>query len=125
MKSNITAMIAFVLLTSCGYSHRDNELVGQPKSIESTTPLLCPEQNILHMSLGVMRNGSGSMSTHDISINIPDSSMVAPLKRAVESGELINARTNEARFRWCNEEKELVSFVIIEDAAKAPSERRE
>lgn len=108
--------LAFV---GCGYSHRDNELVGQPKSVESTTPLICPDQHILHLSLGVMRHGVGSMSTEDVRINIPDDSMVLPLKTAVESGQLINARTNEARLRFCNEEKELVSFQVIADDADA------
>jgi len=111
----LIGILAFVF--GCGYSHRDNELIGQPKSIESTTPLVCPDQNILHLSLGVMRNGVGSMSTQDVEINIPDPSLVAPLKRVVESGKIINARTNEARFRWCNEMKELVSFEVVESDA--------
>lgn len=106
---------AVLLLAGCGYSHRDNELIGQPKAIESMTPLLCPNQNVLHLSLGVMRHGVGSMSTEDILINIPDGRLIPPLKAALESGELIKARTNEARMRWCNEQKELVSFEIIKD----------
>lgn len=114
-------VLALVILTGCGYSHRDNDLVGQPKSVESTTPMLCPDQHILHLSLGVMRHGVGSMSTEDIRINVPDDRLVPVLRSAVESGKLINARTNEARFRWCNEEKELVSFEIMEDDAKEPS----
>lgn len=115
-------LLALVTLAGCGYSHRDNDVVGQPKAIESTTPMLCPEQHVLHLSLGVMRHGVGSMSTQDISINIPDNSLLPGLKSAVESGKLINARTNEARFRWCNEEKELVSFKVIEDADVAKSQ---
>lgn len=111
---NYLALLALVTL-GCGYSHLDNEVVGQPKSVESTTPLLCPNQHILHLSLGVMRHGVGSMSTEDIKINIPDDSLVAPLKKAVEAGKIISARTNEARLRWCNEEKELISFKVIED----------
>lgn len=110
-------LLGLVMLAGCGYSHIDNDLIGQPKSVESTTPLICPDQHILHLSLGVMRHGVGSMSTEDIRINIPDDKLVAGLKSAVESGKLINARTNEARLRWCNEEKELVSFEVIDDAA--------
>lgn len=108
-------LLAATLLSGCGYSHRANELVGQPKSIESTTPLLCPDQHILHMSLGVMRNGSGSMSTQDIAINVPDAQLVPILQSVIEQGKLINAETNEARFRWCNEMIELVAFEIIDD----------
>ena len=117
----LTLMI-MLLLCSCGYSHRDNDLVGQPKSVESTTPMVCPDQHVLHLSLGVMRHGVGSMSTEDIRINIPDDKLVPALKLAVESGKIINARTNEARFRWCNEVKELVSFEILEDEPKAAAE---
>jgi hypothetical protein len=116
VKKNLLAcFLALVSITGCGYSHRNNELVGQPKSIEQTTPILCPEQNILHMSLGVMRNGVGSMSTEDVMINIPDNSMVPLLKEVVKDGKLINAVTNQARMRWCNCEVELVSFQVIKD----------
>lgn len=117
----VTLLLALALLAGCGYSHRDNDLVGQPKSVESTTPLLCPDQHVLHLSLGVMRHGVGSMSTQDILINIPDDRLVPVLSAAVEQGKLINARTNEARFRWCNEEKELVSFEILKDDPEGAS----
>jgi hypothetical protein len=115
-------LIIALLLPACGYSHRDNELIGQPKSVESTTPLVCPEQHILHLSLGVMRNGVGSMSTQDILINIPTDTLAEALKSVVASGKIINAKTNEARFRWCNEEKELVSFEILDGPAPKPTE---
>lgn len=111
-------LLLLITLTGCGYSHVNNDVVGQPKSVESTTPILCPNQHILHLSLGVMRHGVGSMSTQDISINIPDDSLIPSLKAAVEAGKIINAQTNEARFRWCNEEKELVAFEVIDDNAK-------
>lgn len=109
------AFIFSALLVGCGYSHRDNELIGQPKSVESTTPIFCPNQNVLHLSLGVMRNGVGSMSTEDVRINIPDDNLAWALKETVKSGKLINAKTNEARFRWCNEEKELISYTVLPD----------
>lgn len=118
MNKSYCVLVSVILLAGCGYSHRDNEVVGQPKSVESTTPIFCPDQHILHLSLGVMRHGVGSMSTEDIRINIPDASLVPALKSAVESGKIINARTNEARFRICNEEKELISFEVIEDSVK-------
>ena len=117
-------LLALAVLSGCGYSHRDNEVVGQPKAVEATTPMLCPDQRILHLSLGVMRHGVGSMSTEDIRINIPSEKMADELKIVVESGKLINARTNEARFRWCNEEKELVSFKVIEDAAGEATDKK-
>ncbi len=113
MSKYLTLLVLFLI--GCGYSHRNNDLIGQPKSVESTTPIVCPDQHILHLSLGVMRHGVGSMSTEDIMINIPDERLVPVLKSAVESGKLINARTNEKRMTWCNEPKELVSFEIIDD----------
>lgn len=107
--------------TGCGYSHVDNEVIGQPKAVESTTPLLCPNQHILHLSLGVMRHGVGSMSTEDIRINVPDGRLVAGLDKAVRTGKIISAVTNEARIRWCNEPKELVSFKVLEDDPETPT----
>jgi hypothetical protein len=65
-----------------------------------------------------MRHGVGSMSVEDVEISIPNDSMVAPLQRAVASGKIINARTNEARWRWCNKTKELAAFQVIEEDAK-------
>ncbi len=112
-KSTNWLMLSFIML-GCGYSHVNNDLIGQPKSVESTTPIFCPNQHILHLSLGVMRNGVGSMSTQDISINIPDDNLMPGLKAAVEAGSIINAQTNEARFRFCNELKELVAFTVID-----------
>lgn len=116
--SKMFGLLALMLcISACtGYSHLDNEVVGQPKAVESTNPIVCPDQHVLHLSLGVMRHGVGSMSTEDILISIPDDRLVAGLKEAVESGKLISARTNEARFRWCNELKELISFQVLEDA---------
>lgn len=116
--------LALSLLAGCGYSHLGNDFIGQPKAIESTTPLFCPDQHVLHLSLGVMRHGVGSMSTEDIRINIPDDNLVPVLQGVVKAGKLINAETNEARFRWCNEEKELVAFEIIEDTPDAPAPQR-
>lgn len=113
-------LLVFLMLASCGYSQVNNELIGQPKSIESTTPLICPNQNILHLSLGVMRHGVGSMSTEDVLISIPDDNLALRLQPVVKAGKLINAQTNEARFRWCNEMQELVAFEIVEDAPAAP-----
>lgn len=110
-----------MMLASCGYSHRDNEVIGQPKSVESTTPMVCPDQHILHLSLGVMRHGVGSMSTEDIRINVPNDAMAGALQAVVKSGKLINAQTDEARLRWCNEEKELVAFTVLEDDAEPAS----
>lgn len=115
------ALALGLLLSGCGYSHQGNEVVGQPKSVETTTPLICPDQHILHLSLGVMRHGVGSMSTQDILIHIPTDMLAGQLEAVVREGKLINAETNEARFRWCNEEKELVSFKVIDDDAKEPS----
>jgi hypothetical protein len=110
--------LALMLVVGCGYSHRNNEVIGQPKAIESTTPIFCPEQNVLHLSLGVMRHGVGSMSTEDIQINIPDDSLLPGLRSAIKTGKLINVQTNEARFRFCNEMKELVAFEVVPDDAK-------
>lgn len=57
------------------------------------------------------------MSTEDIRVNIPDdkTAEMAVLKKAIEDGRLVNVRINEARVRWCNELKELVSVTVVQD----------
>jgi len=122
MRYRLTILALAALTAGCGYSHRDNEILGQPKAIESTTPLLCPDQHVLDLSLGVLRNGVGSMSLEDMRVNVPEdkAALLPVLRSAIESGKLVNVRVNEARFRWCNEMKELVSVAVVEDGATAP-----
>lgn len=60
-----------------GHTSRDNEAVGQVKRVHNNTPLLCPDYKDVDISLGVMRNGVGSMSTQDKWFFIQDDAQAA------------------------------------------------
>src|SRR5208337_1279849 len=99
-----TAIILTVLLVlaGCGYSHKDGELIGQPKKVIHATPLICPDYIEADISLGVLRNGVGSMSTQDVWIVI-DSQQEKFLKSRVESGKLVKIRYDEWRVAPCKD----------------------
>lgn len=76
----------FPALASCGYSARGNELVGQVKKVVAQTPLLCGDYYEADVSLGVLRNGAGSMSKEDVVLYVLDEANVPLLKQAAEEG---------------------------------------
>ncbi len=94
-------LIALLLLVSCGYSNRNSEFVGQVKYVEHATPIFCPEYVGAGVTLGVMRNGTGSMSTHDAEVLITSKEIEAVFKEAAGSGALIKSTYDEKRFSIC------------------------
>jgi hypothetical protein len=87
-------------LTGC-YSSRDNELVGQPKKVVNVTPILCSDRSDLDISLGVLRNGVGSMSTADEWLTVQRQQDVDTLNKAVVDGKLVRVKYDVHRFAWC------------------------
>lgn len=93
--------LVVVMLTACGKTHVGAESTGQVKTVTRNTPLICPDQWLADISLGVMRNGTGSMSTHDEIFRVEDPAVLSALKTAAESGALVTVTYDEDRFRWC------------------------
>lgn len=100
MKSVFLIALALVL-SSCGYSSRNSELIGQVKNVSNETPLLCHNRVDADISLGIMRNGVGSMSKEDVWLTVPNAADQDLLKRANESGELVKVTYDIARVNWC------------------------
>lgn len=96
----IFAAVLFLSLAGCGYLSRDNEAVGQVKKFTKETPLICPNFSAIDLSLGVMRNGVGSMSSDDIWFYVPESE-TGVLKKAAEDGSLVKITYNMARINFC------------------------
>lgn len=88
-------------VAACGYSSRDNELVGQVKKVVAQTPVLCGDYHEVDISLGVLRNGMGSTSKEDIVLYVANNSDVVLLKRAAEEGFPIKATYSIKRTPWC------------------------
>lgn len=100
MKTIILASVVSLSLFGCGYISRDTELVGQVKKVTNNTPLLCPDYKTADISLGVMRNGVGSMSTQDVWI-VVDTTQAEVMKAAVETGEIVKITYDMKRITFC------------------------
>ena len=114
MRKFACLLLAF-LLVGCGYSSRDNELVGQAKRLSNRTPVLCPDYLAFEVSMGVMHNGTGSISAEDVWFSVRDQRLAAILEKAVLSGSIVHVKYNDIRFSYCKASYELTD-VSIEDS---------
>lgn len=100
-------------LTGCGWTSWDNVAIGQVKKAHHATPLICPNYDDVDISLGVIRNGVGSMSTQDIWFYVPNQSDFAILEKAAESGELVRITYGVKRFRICYEQETITHVELV------------
>ena len=100
MKKILTISI-LLLLTACGYSSKQNEAIGQVKKVTEQTPIICSDYQATDISLGVMRNGVGSMSTEDVWYYVPNRDDVETLKKAAQTGQLVKFQFDVKRIRFC------------------------
>ncbi len=106
-----TALLA-AAASACGYSSRGSELIGQVKKVEDVTPIICGDYVRADISLGVMKNGVGSMSHEDVWVYVPNPSHAAILKQAVTSGDIVKVTYDRARIRVCVPEYEVTNAEI-------------
>lgn len=98
MKKSVFAIIPLLALSGClGNSSSDNEIMGQVKKAQHVTPMILPDYDRVDVSLGVIRNGIGSMSKEDMLLYVPNASDFAVLKRAAETGDLVKITYSQAR----------------------------
>lgn len=88
------------LLVGCGYSSYDNTAIGQVKKIHHNTPIFCSNYDDADISLGVMRDGVGSMSKEDIDVVIP-ANLIDDFEKLAASGGLVEIHYNQARMAFC------------------------
>lgn len=100
-------------LAGCGFSSRNNELTGQVKKVMHNTPLICPDFFDADVSLGVMRNGVGSMSSQDRWLFAPRESDQEIFKKAAESGAIVKVTYDTRRLAICTEEEVVTKVEII------------
>jgi hypothetical protein len=97
----ILAIAIAAALSGCGYTSRDNEVVGQVKRVMQKTPMVCPNYYTADISMGVLRNGVGNVSKEDIWVVIPEDK-VAQFKKLAETGQPIKATYDVTRWAWCS-----------------------
>lgn len=113
----IVAVIAITVIgiSGCGYSEKGNELVGQVKKVKNITPIVCNRHTVVDISLGVMKNGTGSMSTQDKQLVVYRGEHDIMLKKAMESGKFVKVTYDEARVKLCEPDYEIRSVEILQD----------
>jgi len=94
-----------------GWSAKEVTGSGQVKRVWKETPIICPDYHMIDISLGIMRNGIGSMSGHDMFLYLPDKD-VAGLKKAAEDSSIIDFTYDRRRFSWCANSDRMTSFKI-------------
>lgn len=107
-----------VLLSACGNSARDNELVGQVKKVVERTPILCGDYAFADVSLGIVRNGTGSMSKEDVELYVPHDADVKLLKAAAESGQLVRVTYDVRRVALCTPDHWATGVSLVADPPK-------
>lgn len=101
MKKYLAAFLTVgLLLSGCGYAGLDGEMIGQAKKITKVTPLICPDFTAFDISLGVMQNGTGSMSGQDLWLKV-DGADLAVLKRAVDTAAIVRVKYDTKRMAIC------------------------
>lgn len=106
-------LLITIFLVGCGRSSVDNETIGQVKKVVHRTPLICPNFNEIDLSLGIMRGGTGSMSSEDIWFYVPDRDVLETLKKANETGSIIKIKADKYRVTWCIPENVITSAEIV------------
>lgn len=114
MKKITFACVMAMLFSGCGYTSKDNDLIGQVKKYVHVTPLICPNRYDVDMSLGVMRNGVGSMSSDDVWATVSDAQVLADLKLASESGKLVKVAYDVRRLVFCQNDHEITHVEILD-----------
>lgn len=107
-----TILMAAVL-TGCGYTSLNNEMVGQVKKLTNHTPMVCPGYASADISLGVIRNGVGSMSGEDVIAVVMSSDQDKALRDASEAGKLVKVKYNTVRFPICWPAKRITSVEVV------------
>lgn len=78
------------------------------------TPLFCSDRVDVDISLGMMRNGVGSMSTEDAIMWVPDKAEQELLEEAAATGALVKVTYNQFRFTFCKPWYEVKSVELVE-----------
>lgn len=106
--------VALLTLAGCGDTSRHNEVIGQAKRVVNQTPLICMDYPAFDLSLGVMRNGTGSMSTQDQWFTVTDDRLLDTLRKAAETGALVKVTYDVRRWAPCSYDHWLTAVEIVQ-----------
>lgn len=89
-------------------------MTGQVKAIDHKTPIICGDYDELDLSLGVMRNGVGSMSSQDVPLYVTSADDVKKLKEALQSGKIVELTYDERRVTFCVPDRWVTGIKTLE-----------
>ena len=105
---------ALLTMVGCGYISRENEMIGQVKNVVHSTPLICSDYSQVDISLGILRDGVGSVSSEDVWLYYNDKEQDKILKMANETGKLVKIKYDTKRVTWCVPNRIIISIEIID-----------
>lgn len=116
MKKKLWLILLAVLIgvAGCGYGTDKGEAVGQVKWAEHVTPLICPEHLTAGISLGIIQGGSGSVSTHDVSVHVMNAETFKVLDTAAHSGRIVRFHYRARRATFCFPNLQILWAEIIQ-----------
>ena len=103
-KTQMVTLLALVLSGCLGYRTTDGTMTGQVKKVTHVTPLICPAYWAVDISLGILRNGIGSMSTQDVWVTLPDDRDVPKLADLADRGGIVKVTYDNPRLAICTED---------------------
>jgi hypothetical protein len=110
----IAILMTALALAGCGNTQTDVEAIGQAKKLSNVTPLVCMDYPAFDLSLGVMRNGTGSLSKEDMWFTIVNPAVLDTLRRAVDTGAIVKVHYNSRRFSPCSDGYWLTAVEIVQ-----------
>jgi hypothetical protein len=113
MRRFLKSAALITLLAGCGNIAIDGEAIGQAKKVTKTTNILCPDYYSFDMSLGVLQNGTGSISKEDVWMTIEDVRLVPAINAAVDRGAVVKVRYNERRVPFCSDHYILTGIEVL------------
>lgn len=105
-------VLVLAILSACGLSSSHNELEGQVKKVVRRTPFICPDYVEVDVSLGVLRNGVGSISKEDVQLYVADEHMAETLQRAAKSGSPVTIGYDVQRVALCRPSAKVISVMV-------------
>lgn len=116
------AIVFALVLSACGYSAKDNELVAQVKKVVKNTPILCGDYDEVDVSLGIVRGGTGSLSKEDVVFySLPEH--IKMLKQAAEGGQIVKLTYDIRRVTWCVPDHWITGVSLLADAPTAEASK--
>lgn len=111
----VTGLVYLISSAFTTMAARDGTLIGQAKKLTLVTPywsFVCPNYYALDVSLGIMQNGTGSISHEDMWLTVINVDDLSEMEVAVKKGSIVKVKYNTRRWFACTEEFYAIGFEV-------------